>query len=835
MKGLYRTINHSLVIIITVAFAGGIWLSTLSALPLTLLAPGILSLFFCTLLTLFYRWHTPFFFCLTLLFILLGYGFGCTANRAPHHPHHIYNHIANTKEAVFIGTLHGHPKNLEDESRIIVQSSMIRFPERDVFLPCHGLVQLKTKFSWPQSLVPGDTLIIRSHLNRPSRIQTPGTFDYPHYLATQGIWITGYITSPLHVQQVQQETSLVSHLRYLPERLRGDIARFLDVTLAAELSGLYKALLIGDRSAVSPAHLEIFKRSGCMHILAVSGLHMSIIAAFLFIVIYWLLRRSERLINRVDVKKLAVVLTLLPLCFYTLLAGANIPVTRSLIMVVVVALALVIKRPGTLYITIFFAALVILILMPQSLTTPSFLLSFSAVLAIALILPRLKAVWSPNEEVDQPLSLRQKLVRWLLAGLAISVAATLGTAPLLLYSFNRLSLLGPAANLFAEPLICLWALTLGFISCPLMYIAPPLAAIILQIGSFGLIAALQILTFFVSLPVTELRLATPPAWLICLYYCSLLLILFAAKTSRRLQTMAVLTLLASLILFIVPPSELFAPRKKSPQLTFLDVGQGSCTLIESSSGKRILIDGGGSSSGNFNVGEHVIAPYLWKRGIQHIDEIIVTHPDADHFNGLPFIVKHFSPQKLWVNGTSGHSHHYRIFLEQARQAGTVIAPVHTAQTLFSDDLCTLISLRNPHHHPDTSRPRSTNEDSLIVQFKYHNFTALFPGDIGKFTEHLLVQSGQDVHSTLLLSPHHGSSGSNSQKFLRTVDPHLLIISTGHSAHRKKSITSLLARCETSGITVLDTVTNGTIQLRLHDEGYTIGDFHGEQTTLKQKR
>ena len=744
----------------------------------------------------------------------LGFIHGLLANREPPSPDHIVHLIKQEQEAVLLCTLDRLPGFNGENSTLVVSAHSLRLKESAEFVAASGLVQLKLKAPWPKELMPGDQLVIRARLDRPRTFHNPGSFDYPAFLARQNIWITGRISSPLHIYRLEQQPTLRHQARYLPEQLRTRISSFIEQTVPPEISSVYKALLIGDASGISQEILEAFKGSGCMHILSISGAHLSILATFLFFTLYWLLRRSEYLILHYPVKKIAAGLCLVPLAVYTLLAGANIPVVRSLIMVTVFMAALCADKRKSLFISLALAALLILIWDPNSLFTASFQLSFMAVASIAVVAPLIARLAVTEKKEEHPgKSLGRRLLHFTLAALIVSMAATIGTAPLLLAYFNRLSVVAPAANLLVEPLICLWSLTLGFIACPLIFIMPAAAALLLHLGSTGLIVALKMAVFFNNLPFSSLWLPTPSPTLIVLYYAAILIGISGILVNKTARILGAGSFALIIFLFFFPPAELLKGRITTSEITFLDVGQGSATFLQLPSGKRVLIDGGGgAASSGFNVGEDIIAPFLWQRGVKQLDAIIVTHGDSDHYNGIPFLLQRFRPKVLWVNDRTGHENAWRQMLALAGRLHIDIKIPQQGEELIRGGEAEIVHLGIP----GKSGGVRSNDQSLVLRFAHNNLSCLFAGDISSNMESQLVEEKMPLQSTLLLSPHHGSSTSNSELFLKAVNPQTIVVSAGRFRPDNFPTPEVRKRCNELGIKMLITAEQGAITFTSED-------------------
>jgi competence protein ComEC len=571
-----------------------------------------------------------------------------------------------------------------------------------------------------------------------------------------------------------------------------------------------------------------------MHILAISGLHMAIIGALLYAGIFWLLSRSETLLLHFTLKKWAAFFSLPILLGYGLLAGMNTPVFRALIMSFVVIVAICTNRqksPGAL---LAFAAMLILTIDPLQLFTVSFQLSFSAIAGILFLLPVLQRLLCSSPESASSPSIGGKILTWLAAGLLVSLVANLATAPVALYSFNRFSLVGPLANLIIEPLICLWSLVAGFLSIPFIFTAPAIASFILQVGALGLEAAMHAAAYFSSLPFSTIWLPAPSPWLVLSYY--LILIVFAACgwKKRWWSLLSVFMLSLCILHFVYPPIQYRGKNTAPLRISYLDVGQGSATFLEYPSGFRVLIDGGGSSFATTTVGERVIAPFLWAKGIRQIDAIIITHPDADHYNGLGFIVKHFSPKTLWIRDRDGHDSQFKRLIQLAENHRVSIriperGALLTEGSEFLGCVANISSWGNETNstesHPEA---RIKGNNGLVLKACALRFCALFPGDIGRSSEHTLVDQGFDLNADVLLAPHHGSITSNSSRFLAAVSPHYLLVSAGRSTKGYFPHQGLAKECETQQITLFTTSGQGTLEVIANRHGYRLYGYQREE-------
>ncbi len=824
--------STNLVTAVTVSLAGGIaWAGSRYCLPEIILWPAVLAVAGVLLLSC----RTPFQAVtpkaprrlLQLFFFLIGALHAGPFLKPPADANHIYNLIKYRQTVTISGRLVQSPSTTgygpHTRTRLLMAADFLSRPgeELSAVKPVAGLVRLSLQGLPPADLEPGDRFIAKAVLARVYAYATPGVFNYQKFLAGQSIWITGWIGAPGKIFKLKDLAAgnirrTLRYYRYLPERFRHDIAKFLDHTLDNRTRGLYKAILIGDKSAIPPAILENFKAAGCVHILAISGMHMGLLALLFITALNWLLKRSTWIILHIPVLKTASFLALLPLSGYALIAGFNTPVIRALIMAFFIVSAILFDRDRSLKTNIALAALLILLWNPAALFTASFQLSFGAVIAIAVIYPRIGALFDTNYGQRRSAAgrLAGKIIRWSLAGATLSVAVLLGTAPLLLYNFNRLSLVSPFANLIVEPLICLWSLIIGLAACIVMPFSPALAEGLFHAGSWGLTAAAQITATFAKLPFAALWFTTPSPIEIIAYFLVLGGLIYGKPWQKGSRSK--FFIIPALVIIIAMPGLRHMIRLSTDETTvdILDVGQGSSTLLELPQGRTLLLDGGGPRGERFNVGEGIIAPYLWKKRISRIDGVIISHPHADHYNGLAFILRHFKPKTLWINGENKQEPTYQKLLDLAGTLAIEIKAPSAGAMLFQTDRVSLACVAGAGRRTDISI-NDTNNRSLILKLVQRGKTDgrevsfLFPGDIGKKAEKWLAATKKDINADVLLVPHHGSLSSNNSVFMAAVSPQYVAVSAGRFNNFNFPAPAFVKYCKTKGIKTLITFRDGT--------------------------
>ncbi|WP_028319373.1 DNA internalization-related competence protein ComEC/Rec2 [Desulfobulbus elongatus] len=829
VDGLVRRCTDNLLVSVTVCFlAGASTAACLPPWPADLEPPPVLAaaLFVLPLLAfVLIRRLRP--LAALPLFFLTGLLHTHGALQPVADPHHVATLITAPTKVTLIGRMLTMAEDNGERTRWDLDSeALLRHDSAGPgeFRPVRGKVRLSVPGAIDPHFVPGTKIMVMATLDRIRNYQTPGAFDYRLQMAAQHIFCSGWVHSPREILPVAEPLrSGWRDLLFVPEQIRQKAAGFLAARFDRDVAGLFQALLVGSTVNVAPHLVEAFKDNGTFHVLSISGLHLSLLGVFCVAMFTWLLKRSTWLLLHIHVPTLALVLTAPVLLFYTFIAGFNVPAVRSLATALLVLFAVVVRRQRTLIHLIAAAALIVLALTPLALFTPSFQLSFAAVLAINLIYPRLPLFLPPEATPSRFPPWLMRAFRVLQSMLYVSLAATAGTLPILLYHFNRFSLIGPVMNLLIEPLLCLWALPCGLLALPMIPLFPDLAQLLFQIGRAGIELTIWLAEAVAGFPYASLWTITPTPTEIALYFLVLFLLLHPRRTGPRL---ALALGLALLLTGSFTRSLWLRENKPEVTVSFLDVGQGSSALVRLPDGTTMLIDGGGTQSTRFDPGQSLIGPFLWRQRIWRLDDLVISHPHQDHYNGLPFVAARFRPQRVFVNGDGGEEPSYEQLLRTVRSQGGVVRVARAGEVLRQERDLKVVCL-GMNDLLDRTSSWSTNDRSLVVRLQYGARSFLFPGDIGSASENRLIWAAASVQSDVLLAPHHGSRTSSGEPFLEAVAPAVIVVSAGQRRQNVLPAPEHLATWRQKKIPVLITGQTGTITARTDGQDMQISTYAGE--------
>ncbi|RLA90019.1 MAG: hypothetical protein DRG58_03395 [Deltaproteobacteria bacterium] len=493
----------------------------------------------------------------------------------------------------------------------------------------------------------GERLAARVKLRPVENYRNPGSFDRRRYLARQKIFATASLKESQDLVRLAATPESWGG-NYRLERFRTQAAQFLEQR-PQPTRALYKALLIGDQSEISPEIRQGFSRTGTAHLLAISGLHLGMIAAVSLGLFFWLLRRSAWLLLRVNAFKIATLGAIIPVCGYGLLAGGSPATQRAEIMILVYLLLVLLERHRDLYSALALAALVILIISPLTLFTLSFQLSFISVLGLIYLTPKwapsLKARWYKGEV---PGGFWRRLVYRIGDALAVSVAATLATLPLVAASFNLVPTYGVLVNLVAIPLFSALALPLGLGALVLLPLTTAGAQLLINLGSWPLESGLWVISQAAQWPLAAVTLPTPTTLQIVAFY---LLLVSLFPRQRRPWTWAGVGLGVVLLVGSIGYQGLMLKTTSDLEVTSLDSRGELALLATLPGGTRMVVSAGAPIFGDSYRGRsYLVTGFLHYQQVRRVDYLVALATTRQNVDTLLDVAQNLNMGQFWYEG-----------------------------------------------------------------------------------------------------------------------------------------------------------------------------------------
>jgi competence protein ComEC len=613
----------------------------------------------------------------------------------------------------------------------------------------------------PPPVAAGDRLRCFGRLAAPHRPDNPGAFDYVARLRTDRIRSRLQAGVPECISVIESGGPL--SLNRLLDRLRVRSNRLLHDYLDPRRAEMAAAILLGQREQVEPRRQESFMATGAIHLLVIAGLHLGILAGALI----WIVQRTP--LPRGWAAALVSVATV----SYMLLVDPEPPIVRATVLVLVLCAAVWRGHEALSLNSLAGAALVVLLLNPSHLFYPGAQLSFLSVAGLMWAAPRW--LYRQNDPLDTLIARnvgwlgwgRRVLERMVWKLTIISVVLFLLNMPLVMSRFHRCSPIVLILNTVVWIPMALSLLS-GFALLLVGGILPPLAHLLAAICSVNLWLMESCVTIAQRLPWSHFWVPGPPDWWLWGFYGGLGLL--AAFPRLRPAWRWGIGLLAA---WIAVGFVAAGPRHNSQQLdcTFLSVGHGCATLLEFPSGKTMLYDAG--QSGPPSAPLRTISEFLWSRGMTHLDAVVLSHPDSDHYNALPGLLERFSVGVVYVSPIMFDKHDeaiaaLRTAIERCR---VPLHELHASDRLQGGGDCVMEVL----HPPDRGIVASDNANSIVLAVTYRGRRILLTGDLEPpGLDDLLAEEPQPCE--VLLAPHHGSRRSNSPALAGWCRPRWVIFS-----------------------------------------------------------
>ncbi len=677
----------------------------------------------------------------------------------------------------------------EKESRFLLGVKALR--DNNGWKPVRGILSVNV-FNPRVNFKYGDMVILEGELSSPRPATNPGQFDYKKFLERKKIF---------YILKVREENfskvtghSGINIIKLLALRASQRIEGLIDKFTPEPEGSVLKAILLGKRQDIGEDLNEDFVKTGTVHVLVISGLHIGLLVS-----IFLLLFKLFRLPFRVWVFILVPVVI-----FYCIMVDSRPPVERATIMTLVFLFGRILRREQDLLNTLAFCALVILFLNPNDILDVGFQLSFLTVGSIIYFTPKLEKMFLKNE-----------LTRFhLLRALLVSFSAWLGSAPLIARYFNIFSPITVIANLFIVPWM-FFVLASSVIFIISGFISSSLGLVFSQSAHFSVLILIKMASIFANIPLSYVRVKSPP-WIYIIGFYIFLLFFF----NRRLfKVKAKYFLIAALVIlnFFIWRGAFFE-NEKTLRISFLDVGKGNAAFLEFPKGGTMLIDGGEGLG--TNIGGLTLSRFLGSKGINNIDLVMATHPHTDHIGGIVTVLKNFKVRFFIDNGDSEANPLYAKCQDLIKQKRIKRFVVKEGDSIEGFEKVELLVLNPPARKFD-----DLNNDSLVLKLTSGDFSVLFSADIKEDgAKNLLLSQYKQMPSTVLKVPHHGGAlGDAAFEFIKTINPKAAVISLG-GREVNGDLLSILSRLQTR---IYRTDTDGAIFLKSEKDEYSISFASGE--------
>ena len=563
-----------------------------------------------------------------------------------------------------------------------------------------------------------------------------------------------------------------------PSILRGRLLNLVDSLFPEDTSAFAKALLLGDRSDMDYETDTALQTAGIMHIVAVSGLHVTI----LFTLINILCLKRRWLIALIGIPVLVI---------FSIVGGFSPSVIRACIMQALIIVAMLFSREYDGPTELSFACFVMLLANPLVITSVSFQLSVGCMIGIFAFQGSIFD-WILEKLESKDKSAWKRVKHWFAQSVSMTLSAMSLTTPLVAWYFGVVSLVGVLANL-----LTLWVISFIFygimLSCAAGWFIPAAGGAIASLFAWPIRYVLGTAKLLASFPLAAVytRSIYIVAWLVL---CYLLLGIFLLMKNKQPGLLAGCAAFSLCLCLAVSWAE---PMLDGCRMTVLDVGQGQSIILQSE-GKTFLVDCGGSYDEDT---ADLAAETLLSQGIARLDGVIVTHYDRDHAGGMGYLLSRIPADMIFMPDyqDDGES---RAALEA--KMGERVNLVRTDQEVFYGS--TMIRIFGP------IIPDSGNESSLAVLFSAENCDILITGDRSDFGERMLLKSAELPDIEVLVAGHHGSKHSTCEELLAATRPEIVVISVGDNPYGHPA-PELLDRLETFGCTVYRTDIHGNIILR----------------------
>lgn len=682
----------------------------------------------------------------------------------------------------------------------------------------------------------GNQILVTGTYSAPNTSRNYKGFDNRRYLQAKGISGTVKANNDLTVIK----TKNINIVSLLINKLSCKFRRNLEIIFNERVSGLALGILLGDNSKIQVDIKENFAECNLSHMLAVSGAHL----AYLVLGINTVLNKKIFGIRNQKILRITLI------SIFMIITNMSPSVVRAGISAIIAIISTLIYRKQDTYTTICIALLITLISNPFALFNIGLQLSYLATISIVIFYPKMTNKISPKSKIskcnlNKIMLTKGKISNYVFNSIMLTISANVLILPLLIYNFNEIPLNSILSNLFAGPILA-GCIILGFLVLIISIVSMPLAKIF-AIPLNLLFNLLITLTSIISkMPFGNYTVVTPYLITVVLFY--VIIFLYLKNKKKLIKILITFTL----IIFVANQLLSFFILNNALKIYFIDVGQGDSCLICSPTGKKILIDGGGSrDSEKYDVGEKVLVPYLLDRRIKTLDYILMSHFDADHAQGLESVIKNLKVKTIIISKQASICSEYEKIIKLCKEKKVKVIVVkrgtkieidkyiffeilHPGDRMLDDGKGGLnanaivaklyykinkqnkmLSISTMLNENNSSIVNSKTNNKIEISENSEYFTMLFTGDIEKEAEKELVKIyGEKLKSDIIKVAHHGSKTSSTYEFIQAVNPKIALIGVGKNNTFGHPNSGVLERLENIKVKIFRTDLNGEITIEI---------------------
>lgn len=695
-------------------------------------------------------------------------------------------------------TIYGKLKDKQYKNDSYILTLVNAAPENGDSGKTSVLIYLNSEYDSFSDLPPiGTRLSVKGDFSLFNEASNPGQFDMKKYYHTRGIEYR------LFDGQIIKAGKSYDVLRESLFSLRCRMAGVYEKYLPEKDSGILKAMILGDRTSIDPDIKDLYQSCGIMHAISISGLHISILGYGLY-----------RLLRKLSLNALlSSVLCFSFIFLYSIMVGGSTSTIRAVIMFGTCLISDLCRRSYDLLSALALSLMSILFVDPLFIYEAAFLLSFGAVMGIALIDPVLIKALPFGENR-------------LLSGLLASISINLFTLPVILYFYYEIPLYSCFLNMVVIPcmgVLVISAVCMGLAGIFIPFFALPpgfICHLILSLYERGCQICKRI-------PGSSLVIGRPEMIRIAVFFILLTLLLFFWKKRERKEKRKGRRRKAAaygyLICLMLLPLVLTVRVPDYMNYTMLDIGQGDCNVIRGADGRTIMIDCGSSSEKE--IAKYRLIPFLKYSGEDTLDAVVLTHSDSDHINGVSELLSMkdtggIKVKNLILPGSGKKDPKFSEILERAGETGTEVHFINGGESFSVGDMD--FKCLSPDRGCSSG---DTNEQSVVLELDYKRFSALFTGDIEGESERRLVMKLPEGKSLCVLKvAHHGSRNSTPEELLKKTCPHYALISAGRKNRYGHPHEELLKRLYSVGSEIHRTGTEGAVTVRTNGKKINISGF-----------